>query len=230
MSKAIWKSKEHSLNANTLPASFWLIYEALRSPNLRARLLAERQTCYKPDSGELDIAKLCSAPLHQSAYAEVLRLRVAVPSLRMSETESFSLGDYTVPKDTTLVILSNITARNHTAWASARPCTVSKPLDQFWAERFLVPSDDDPEKMPEKFSLDGLQACWMPYGGGQLICPGRHLAKNEIIGALAVIMEAFEVEFTDLRRAECVGVNLDGVPSGALPPTTGVPVKIRRRV
>lgn len=105
------------------------------------------------------------------------------------------------------------------------------PLDAFWADRFLIYPNDpmsgplrkDPNSIEEsfphapsmekkpaetgpRFSMEGVAGGWIPYGGGQRMCPGRHFAKQEIIGTLATLLTQFEIrlkEPKDLSEPKC---------------------------
>lgn len=192
---------------------------------MQESLRTELRDCLKP-TGDFDVPKFSTKPLLQSTYAEVLRLRVATTMTRTNEDDNFKLGpDYTIDKNMTMTIFSSITAHNRQAWETARPESVAEPLDEFWPERFIVQKSNK----DAKFSVEGLTECWMPYGGGQRMCPGRHFAKNEIIGTLGLLLELFECELVDLQRAERVKPDKRWVPYGTLPPTKKVAVRLRRR-
>lgn len=127
------------------------------------------------------------------------------------------------------------------------------PLDTFWADRFLIYSNDPmsgparkdilsvkgkhggSRMMEEKsleteprFSLEGVAGGWIPYGGGQRMCPGRHFAKQEIIGTLALLLTHYEIELREPTKGapEC---DMRFFPFGGLPPTKQIPFRMRRR-
>ena len=115
------------------------------------------------------------------------------------------------------------------------------PLDQFWAERFLVyPGDptsgpktnkyhqvlDPSERGKPRFSLNGLGGIWIPYGGGFRACPGRRFAKREILMTLAVMVTMFDVEI-DKTKPLRIDRRANGL--GAQRPKTSIPFRIRRR-
>jgi cytochrome P450 len=121
------------------------------------------------------------------------------------------------------------------------------PVGTFWADRFLINprdvssgpispavretqtgwtaaqrADGDGEPF---YSTEGLEASWFPYGGGYSICPGRHLAKNVIIFAAAVLATEFDIEFlTDSLVLDKWRFGL-----GIAKPTNELPFRIRRR-
>lgn len=199
----------------------------------------------------LDIDMLCSRPLLQSIYAETLRLRVALFVTRTPENEAFSLGEWKLPPDETVVLSSRTGAMNPHVWNAGTPVN-PHPLDTFWADRFLIYPNDPmsgparkdvvlvednhggstPEvkslETEPRFSLEGVAGGWIPYGGGQRMCPGRHFAKQEIIGTLALLLTHYEIELREPTNGvpEC---DMRFFPFGGLPPTKEIPFRMRRR-
>ncbi|OCL10073.1 cytochrome P450 [Glonium stellatum] len=235
-------------NANAVPSIFWYLFETLKDSSLGARMWAEARTCRTEDSG-FDITRLSNKPLLQSAYAEVLRLRVAITMTRTDEFGDFNLAGYTVPKHKPIVIFSRTAALNEEAWTLAgRP--PSRPLEEFYADRFLAYPDatndkgrassnpaelssetettENLEPAEPQFSLDGLAGCWLPYGGGQRMCPGRHFAKNEIIGTFALLFSRYEIQLKNADHSK-VQPDMRWYPVGGLPPVCKVPFRIRKR-
>ena len=128
-----------------------------------------------------------------------------------------------------------------------------RPLDTFWADRFLIYPNDPMsgaarkdilsvkenhggsttqekslEKIEPRFSLEGVAGGWIPYGGGQRMCPGRHFAKQEIIGTLALLLTHYEIELREPAKGvpEC---DMRFFPFGGLPPTKEIPFRMRMR-
>lgn len=160
-------------------------------------------------------------PLIESIYAETLRLRTEAYITRRFPHGPVNLdGKWTIPQNK--VCLASTHPAHHDAgiWNTYQGL---HPLDTFWAERFLIKSDDlfsgplDPtyrDSLPSKqkslnlhpshpcsrktqegqFSLHGLSAAWIPYGGGPRACPGRHIAKKQILSCYVSILQRFEIE------------------------------------
>lgn len=190
------------------------------------RLAAEVSSCISK-FGAIDVEKLSNQPLLQSAYAEVLRLRVAIAMSRVSEYGDFNLSGYTIPKDHPIIIFSRTPALNGEAWASTGR-TRGKPLEEFDAKRFLSTQHVE-GSVQTQFSLNGLAGLWLPYGGGQRMCPGRHFAKNEILITFAILFSQYDIELAEGFDVTGVQPDMRWYPVGALPPKGKVPIFIRRR-
>ncbi len=244
-------------NTNAIPSLTWFIYEICRDPALLSRVQKEIEACRNtsPASNQpsLDINRLCSQPLLQSIYAETLRLRVALMVTRTPEQEEFKVGEWTFPPGRVIVLSSRSGAMNPNVWNAGTP-EDPHPLDAFWADRFLIYPNDpmsgplrkDPmniknhrlsrltseEKLAEtgpSFSMEGVAGGWIPYGGGQRMCPGRHFAKQEIIGTLATLVEHFEIKLKEPKDGIEPECDMRYFPFGGLPPTKQIPFSLRRR-
>ncbi|KAK6948149.1 hypothetical protein Daesc_009913 [Daldinia eschscholtzii] len=233
------------LNANVLPCIFWYIVEAMRRPKLLSQLLADVSASTSSETGKINIQELCNQPLTQSVHAEILRLYIAIFTLRHGETGSINFSGYKLEKEDLGIIYSRTGALDEEAWTrSGRPPT--RPLDQFDAERFLVDSNSPlwtnptegerdnaaengplhPEKL--QFSMAGLAGIWLPFGGGDRMCPGRHYAKAEMTITLALLFNKFDLELM-VEDTSNVRPNMKFAPFGSLPPTCGLPFRIRRK-
>lgn len=81
------------------------------------------------------------------------------------------------------------------------------------------------EKAP-RFSIDGLSGIWIPYGGGQNKCPGRHFAKQEILLTLASLLSCFEIELI----GPAPKIDWRSYGTGVLAPKGSVRFRIRRKL
>ncbi|THV97343.1 cytochrome P450 [Aureobasidium pullulans] len=210
-------------NSNAIPAAYWFLYEIFRDPELLGRVRSE----------------VDGAP-----------------------REDYQLGDYSFKKDRLLVAASYIAHHDTKVWNQG---TVDDPhpLNQFWAERFLlktgsdhsgpllqsyrkkhvdIPATTRPELpvrvdsamedsavQPEvKYSTDGLAGAWVPYGGGQSLCPGRHYAKQEMLMTFAIMSTCFDIEILQ-EPGEVTLPDLGYFGLGVLPPKNKTRCRIRRR-
>ncbi|KAI0521606.1 cytochrome P450 [Xylaria bambusicola] len=225
-------------NSNLLPAMFWYIMEALKDKTLHQRMDAEVFSCLSPSDLDVkrNLDKLLEQPLLQSAYAETLRLRVAIALPRTCESGEFDLSGRRIEKDKHIVIFTWPTLKDDNTWIQRGNLGV-KALDEFWPERFLVPKEkgtgvmaDEAQGSQYEFSLRGLGGRWMPYGGGQHLCPGRHLAKRQLIGTFAYLTSHFDLELLNEGGGNEVGPDMRWFPTGTLPPDRKVPFKIKRKL
>ena len=218
--------QQRSANGNSIPGAFWMVAEVIRDPEL---LLSVRTTIEQsrvesePGTLNFDFVKLCGEPLLQSIYAETLRLHVATFIFRGPDRKDLHLGDWRIPQDSALLVSSYSAQTDPKTW-SASGDSYCPPANIFWAKRFLRKTADK----NVEFSLRGLSAAWIPYGGGQRICPGRHFAKQEMIVSLAILLTLFDVEMID-ASAGIPENNMAGFGFGALWPKSAMPVRMKRR-
>lgn len=197
---------------------------------MQSRLLAEAQQCRKSD-GLFDVTALAQKPRLQSAFAETCRYYVAIAISRTVNAPGLNLGEWTIPAGQTLSVFGREAAFNDEAWALVgRP--QEKPLANFHAERFLVAPEAYAAAGTDDvaFSLDGLAGCWLPFGGGQRMCPGRHFAKVEMLGTFAMFFSKFELELMSTKSLNDVKPDMKWYPTGTLPPTNKVPFRIRKKI
>jgi cytochrome P450 len=178
-------------------------------------------------------------------YAEILRLYTNIYVMVSSPQDDVALGRWSLPKDAIALLNSSVAHKDASFWNTSGG---AHPVDSFWSDRFLVTQQDpstgpiNPElrkvwpakKTPPiqvgdsdgkpSFSAEGLEASYFPYGGGQSICPGRHLAKNIIITTAAMMASEFDIEFlTDSLVLDKWRYGL-----GLAAPTNDIQFRIRR--
>lgn len=171
----------------------------------------------------LDLTAVSNSALLQSLYAETLRLHVSFLLSRTPKRGDYQLHPYNLRQNNPIVMSSDLAVKDPRIWGTAR---CQRPLDQFWADRFLTRQEGEDGKANVVFSMEGLESAWIPYGGGALMCPGRHLAKQEIIGSVAIFTAYFDLELCDGVPAMAT----DSFGIGTQPPQGPVPVRLRRKV
>ncbi|KAH8788281.1 cytochrome P450 [Diaporthe sp. PMI_573] len=223
-----------SYNVKTL--SFYIIAEVFNDPALYKRMEPEFEGMItnRPSSTgpgvktlteclHIDIEKITSSPLLQSVYAEILRMRVSAFLSRSpaQDNTSYNLGNYALKDDGQALLLLPMAHHNPDLWKEERQ---KVSLEKFWSDRFL----DIESNGEEKFSTKSLQEnAWYPYGGGSFICPGKALAKQQMLAATVLFSAYFDMEMLD-----------DGVPAsdsqflgGSVPPPVKpTRVRVRRKV
>lgn len=179
----------HGATVNTVPSLFWTITQVFARPELVTAIRNEALPLVKftpASSGGEQEAHFSinlldsSCPLLLSIYREVTRLANKAMSTR-HVMEDTVLADahgreYLVRAGNTVMM----PATGHSATKVWGP-----DVAEFKPQRFLDWSD--------KASRER-RAAYMPFGGGKHLCPGRNLAKAEILGLVVALTLAFEME------------------------------------
>jgi cytochrome P450/nitrite reductase/ring-hydroxylating ferredoxin subunit len=180
----------------------WAVHQLCDSPQWAQALRREADDV----CGALNVAGSVDA-VNRLAVAgaignETLRLRPAAPFTSASANVDTSLGEYFVPKGTTILLLF-------------RPQAVE-------AKNFFDPLAFKPERWLEASSDPHNPAGQIPFGSGPRMCPGRSLALLEMKTLLSMMYKSFDVERAG--RAEDVAERFGFTMS-----PTGLSVRLRPR-
>lgn len=220
-------------------------------PDLLTRCRAEISKTIDPTHPNpcgIQTTKLFNSPLLQSIYAEELRVRNGVMIQRVPLIDTFQIGGWKFPRDRMIVASTWHEQRDRTVWNEGPVDGVFHSVDDFWAERFLVyPNDptsgprkpgtgpkvqssqkvETKEKSNEaKYTTESVTGSFIPYGGGDKICPGRFFAKHEAMLGFALFVMMFDIEL--LGNVE-LKPNLGFFPFGVVPPLGKFPARMKRR-
>ncbi|EME82358.1 uncharacterized protein MYCFIDRAFT_175896 [Pseudocercospora fijiensis CIRAD86] len=197
------------LASNVIPATNWMLFHILdpKAPaSLLPRVLNEIKESTGPD-GSLDVLTLITQPLLQSIWIESLRLysdllvsRDLPEELILPIDEDGKLLAQLHKGDR--VFAPSYLSQHSPSWAVGESDAYC-----FDAERFLT---TDPKTGKQTFSMSGTAGRFFPFGGGKTLCPGRIFAKQEAIGALAMVLLRFDVRFRGY-------VDEDGKPTSEFP-------------
>ncbi|KAJ4376189.1 hypothetical protein N0V83_001470 [Neocucurbitaria cava] len=218
----------HGSNSIIIPCAFWTIIELLQQPQLGKQVTADISQHHLPQPGEYDVSSILNTPLIQSMHTEVRRLRVPTVTTRTNEVDNLQLDEqWRLPKGTTVVLLSRDISLHADFWAKARPRTIERPLEEFWAERFLISSRTAPSVKREKqlkdnsnsgsFSMEGLEPL--------------DLVLNDSDATLAVFFTQFELQLCDDSESLAAGLlpPVREAAFGTVKPLDEVAVRIRKR-
>ncbi|KAK3317974.1 Pfs, NACHT and ankyrin domain protein [Apodospora peruviana] len=206
---------------NSIGASSWALLEIYKDPDLLARVRAEVDAAaLQVDEGiAFDLDQLLRSPWLQAVYAEILRLRMHFFVVRMGDRRDLSIQDWIIPKHKVVVALTTAAHMDTAVWQHED----QPPVDQFWPARFLTGPAQN------VFSVKAYGDAWMPYGGGPRICPGRHLAKRQILYTVACMVHDFDIDMMDGGKHVKEDLSLWGFGNGISHPAGKVPMRIRRR-
>lgn len=123
----------------------------------------------------------------EATIREVLRIRPVAPMLIPHKANiDSSIGDFTIPKDTHVVV--NLWALHHDENEWDRP-------DQFMPERFLDPTGSH---------LIIPTPSYLPFGAGPRSCIGEALARQELFVFMALILQRFDLDVSDDKQLPCL--------------------------
>ncbi|CAO2651892.1 Nn.00g001750.m01.CDS01 [Neocucurbitaria sp. VM-36] len=230
----------HSSSSNLLPSAFWTIVEVLRQPQLGKHLTAEISQQYLPQSKEYDVTSIMNTPLIQSIHTEVRRLRVNTVTARTNEVDAFKLDEqWSLPKGTTVILFSQDVSLHPKFWAKARSPTAERPLEEFWAERFLIANRAIPSSKKEKqtkdkvetgsFSMEGLEPVELVLDDNDGLSLGHEYMKAMQAATLAVFLTEFEIQLCDSDAVDAAVPPVREAAYGTVKPLDDVAVRIRKR-
>jgi cytochrome P450 len=228
----------------------WVVLEIHKDQSLRSKIRTElKENNLLGDIQVDDIKTILTLPRLQSVYAEALRLYDQV-LLPRETTEEVQVNGWKFPKKSTIVICSYEAQSDAQAWNTGMHN--ERPVDSFWAERFLI-YPDDPDSGPivrnailpsarlsesqlsdlkrnsnggPIFSEKTTAGYYIPYGGGARICPGRHFAKRSIMTAAVMMTAMVDMEISASK--EELRIDERGFGLGGQRPVGKVPYRIRR--
>lgn len=176
-------------------------------------------------------------------FAETLRLYSGIALMRSSD-QDFVLDRWRVKKNRIVFIPSRVLHHNPDLWNTGT-AQDPHPVEHFWADRFLdfpdssavdrttsTSEDEDTDTQAvalaqqPRFASERLAKCWVPFGGGATMCPGRTFAKNEMLASLAMLCSGFEVEL--LESDQGMQPDMRYYAMSILPPLNKIPFRIRR--
>ncbi|EHL01481.1 putative Cholesterol 7-alpha-monooxygenase [Glarea lozoyensis 74030] len=163
---------------------FWLLFFIYSNPallnDIRAELDPTLETSKNVDGSLtrlLDLTKVKSkCPLLASAFQETLRHRGMISSVRQVMEDTILDGKYLLKKDALVQMPARVVHMDAAIWGP--------DVEEFNPHRFLRSSN------MKKASASGFRA----FGGGTMLCPGRHFATTEILAMVAMCVVRFELK------------------------------------
>ena len=165
---------------NTVPVIFWTIGHILENGVLLARIRVElAEVVQSAGIGEskfsVDVATLRErCPLLVSTSNEVLRFVGASTSTMIVHEDVYIDDRYLLTKGALVQISATAVHSDPDVWGPNAA--------NFDPERFLKPRKVHP-------------SAFRTFGGGSTLCPGRHLASDEILVFTAMFLHSFDVGF-----------------------------------
>lgn len=168
--------------ANTPAAAAMCLLRLLADRALYRRVIDEQEACRREHGEVVTTASMRSMPLLNACYLETLRLYA--PSMHMRMTmKPLAIGRYRVPERSLVAYSPYLLHRD--------PAVYTDP-EVFDPDRFLA-GPRGPSKSPAASQF-------MPFGRGLHTCPGRNLARQEIILTIARLLRDFEVTLEPVKE------------------------------
>ncbi|XP_068196614.1 cytochrome P450 7B1 [Antennarius striatus] len=214
--------------ANTVPASFWVLYyllshpEALEVVRREIRDVLNLSGFWFSTDKEMKLSReqLDKLRYMESSIKESLRLSSASMNIRVVE-EDFNMQ---LDSDHSAAVRKGDIIVLYPQSLHMDPSIYEEP-QTFRFDRYI---QDGREKTD--FYKDGkkLKYYYMPFGSGSTKCPGRHLAVNEIKEFLCVLLTYFELELEEGQTR--VTVDTGRVGLGVLLPASDIRFRYRLRI
>ncbi|KAL4864695.1 hypothetical protein BDV12DRAFT_200858 [Aspergillus spectabilis] len=163
------------LLSNTVPATFWVLYDLYSRPGLLNEIREEvKQKAIRFTMEKKHIISIPAlrdtCPLLVSTYQEILRNRSTSSPTRFA-TEDLLLADkYLIKKGSVISVPGRSMSRNDNVWGAQ--------AEQFDPRRFIKTSEHNPRRT----------GGFMAFGVSPVICPGRHFASSEILSIVAMVI------------------------------------------
>ncbi|OSS43390.1 hypothetical protein B5807_12008 [Epicoccum nigrum] len=220
----------HTTNSGLLSSTFWMAVESLRKSHLSRKMTATVRQHFSPITHKYDIAGLSQEPLMGSFQTEVHRLRTATCTVRINETNGFPLDKHwSLRKGDAVAMFSHDLSLNANVWKKAQPESLARPLEEFWAERFLTPNRKSRKVAPEEI--------FEPGGLGDLVTrltklddyPGHGFIAALRMATIAVLFAEFEVQICDEDQLDAALPPVNELAFGTVKPLEKAAVRIRKR-
>ncbi|ETS80403.1 hypothetical protein PFICI_07932 [Pestalotiopsis fici W106-1] len=167
---------------NTAPTAFWTIWQVLSDPIVLEDCRREVTNLVTTDAHGvcvIDLAQVkTKCPILVSTWQEVLRFHGISIAARIIKEDTLVDNQYLLKKGGVLLIPNAVIHSDQTLWGPT--------ADVFNHKRFLKTTKDEAHRFPA--------AAFRGFGGGHVLCPGRHFASTEVLAILALILARCDVQ------------------------------------
>jgi cytochrome P450 len=170
---------------NTTPCALWLLYHIFSDDQVLADVRREVSALVHEEYGKedevvhyVDLAAIrTSCPILLSTLQETMRFRAVNPGPRVLLEDVHLDGRYLLKKGSMLMIPATVQHSDVTAWGD--------DVGEFDYMRFARKLGAG-RKRPNRVAFRA-------FGGGHILCPGRHFASTEIMAFAALLVLQFDV-------------------------------------
>jgi cytochrome P450 len=186
---------------NSMASAFWMVYHVFSDPVVLNECREEIEQLVRVDDdgvSVIDLSKLkSSCPILLSTWQETLRyVHIGVTARIVMEDVMLS-NKYLLKKGATVMVVAPVQHTDESNWGLT--------VNQFDHRRFLSSSGKKPKN----------RAAFRSFGGGTVLCPGRHFVSMEVMALAALLLLRFELK--PVRDGRWMD------PGKVLPMTTAIP-------
>jgi cytochrome P450 len=167
---------------NTVPTAFWLVWQVLADPAVSKDCREEIDqlvTTGADGTNTIDLADvMTTCPILVSTWQEVLRFHGISIAARVIKEDTLVDNQYLLKKGGLLMMPNAVIHSDPTLWGPT--------VGQFNHRRFLKGAKTADCRYPA--------AAFRGFGGGHVLCPGRHFASTEVLALLALLLVRFDVQ------------------------------------
>ncbi|KAK7957270.1 uncharacterized protein PG986_006492 [Apiospora aurea] len=194
--------------ANSIPAVFWLVYHIFSDPAVLSGCREEAEQLVQAD-GDVDLAKVKTAcPVLLSTWQETLRYIHIGIAARVVMEDVILDNQYLLKKGATVMYVAPVQHTDPSLWAPT--------VGIFNHRRFLRTPGAKRAHNPAAFRA---------FGGGSVLCPGRHFVTTEAMSFATLMLLRFDVK-PAARGGKWVNPR-KSVPMTTLVPTPKDAVQVR---
>lgn len=170
---------------STTPCALWLIYHIFSDDQVLAEIRREVSALVYEEKGKekevvhcIDLVAIrTSCPILLSTFLESMRFRAVNPGPRVLLEDAHLDGRYLLKKGSMLMIPATVQHSEVAAWGD--------DVGVFDYMRFARKPGSG-RKRPNRVAFRA-------FGGGHILCPGRHFASTEIMAFAALLVLQFDV-------------------------------------
>ncbi|KAI0149561.1 cytochrome P450 [Xylariaceae sp. FL1272] len=168
--------------ANTVPAAWWFLCHIFSDPKVLSDIRQELNVCVKVNAATkahvIDLSCIGkSCPILISTFQEMLRFRAANIGPRMVLEDAVLDGDL-LKKGCILMIPASVHHTDISTWGES-----ARDFDHLRFTRKASPGKQAQSRV-----------AFRAFGGGYVLCPGRHFASMQIMALGALLAIQFHVE------------------------------------
>ncbi|KAI0880050.1 cytochrome P450 [Annulohypoxylon maeteangense] len=205
---------------NTTPCALWVLYHIFSDEQVLTDIRREVSALVHEEEDEengiintVDLAGIReSCPILLSTFQETLRHRAVNPGPRVLLEDVLLDGRILLKKGSMLMIPAPVQHTDTAAWGED-----AREFDHLRFVRKLAPGHKKPNRV-----------AFRAFGGGHVLCPGRHFASTEIMALATLLVLQFDVTPVTGRWDEPTWEN-SPVQAGFPVPDEDINVELRPR-